>query len=194
MPDSVDASERMVDDWTRKIQEQAQRYQAMAARVEDISVTETSPDKAVQVTINSKGLLTDLSISESAQGRRMAELSMQIMRTVQAAQSRIPERLQQAMAETIGTQDQAATKVFEDAKRLFPEPPQDEPAPPAPDRELRFGPEDDEPPPAAPPRHQAPPSTPPQSPQAPQPPQPRPRRRPSADDDDDDFGGRSILS
>ncbi|MFC4003903.1 YbaB/EbfC family nucleoid-associated protein [Prauserella oleivorans] len=181
MPDGIDASERMVDEWTRRIQQQAQRYQAMASRVQEISVTERSPDNAVEVTIDSKGLLTNLSIAESAQGKRMAELSALIMRTVRAAQSRMPELLQQAMAETIGTDDAAAVKVFEDARKTFPEPPEDEPAPPAPDTELRFGPEDEEPPPP----RSGPPSP---------PPQPRPRRRPERDDDDDDFGGRSILS
>ncbi|WP_199433405.1 YbaB/EbfC family nucleoid-associated protein [Qaidamihabitans albus] len=189
MPDNVDASERMVDDWTRRVQEQAERYQAMAARVEGLSVTERSRDGAVEVTISSKGLLTNLVIAESAQGRRMAEVSALIMRTVQAAQARIPELLQQAMAETIGTEDQTANKVFEDARRQFPDPPEDEPAPPEPQREMRFGPEDEEPPPAGRP------GEPPKQPQPPpQPPQARPRRRAAPDDDDDDFGGRSILS
>lgn len=178
MTEGVESSDRMIDNWTRQIQEQAQRYQAMASRVQELSVTERSADNAVEVTINSKGLLTNLSISESAQGKRMAELSAQIMRTVQTAQSRVPELLQQAMAETVGTEDQTVAKVFEDAKKTFPEPPEEAETPPKPDRELRFGPEDDSPP--EPPRAR---------------PEPRPttRRRPP-DDEDDDFGGRSILS
>ncbi|PXY24817.1 hypothetical protein DI005_04545 [Prauserella sp. PE36] len=193
MPDGIEASERMVDDWNRRIQEQAQRYQAMASRVQELSVTERSPDNTIEVTINAKGLLTNLSIAESAQGKRMAEVAMQIMRTVQTAQSRIPELLQQTMAETIGTEDQAANKVFEDAKKTFPEPPEDEPpAQQPPQREMRFGPEDEEPP-AQPPRPQAPPPSQGPPPAMPPKPQARPRRRP-ADDDDDDFGGRSILS
>ncbi|MER7112876.1 YbaB/EbfC family nucleoid-associated protein [Saccharomonospora azurea] len=179
MADGVDASDRMIDDWTRKIQEQAQRYQAMAARVQEISVTERSPDNTVEVTINSKGLLTGLTISDSAQNKRMGELSVQIMRTVQAAQARIPELLQQAMADTVGTEDQTAAKVFDEARKTFPEPPEDTETPaPENDRELQFGPEDEADEAAPPP-----------------PPQPRPtaRRRPP-EDDEDDFGGRSILS
>lgn len=174
MADGVEASDRMIDNWTRQLQKQAQRYQAMASRVQEISVTARSADNSVEVTINSKGLLTDLTISESAQGKRMGELSALIMRTVQAAQARIPELLQQAMAETIGTEDQTAAKVFEEAKKTFPDPPEDEETPPESQHEMRFGPEDDDTP-------------------APPPP-PRPTRRRPPEDDDDDFSGRSIFS
>lgn len=183
MSDGTDASERMIDDWTRRVQEQAQRYQAMASRVQELSVTERSADNVVQVTINSKGLLTNLTIAESAQGKRMDELSAQIMRTVQAAQSRIPVLLQQAMAETIGTEDETAAKVFAEAKKTFPEPPEDEPAAPTESRELRFGPEEEDTPP--PPSSSEPPGA--------SQPKPQSRRRPP-EDDDDDFGGRSIFS
>ncbi|MEU3274213.1 YbaB/EbfC family nucleoid-associated protein [Saccharomonospora sp. NPDC006951] len=185
MPDSIEASERMVDDWNRRVQEQARRYQAMAERVEAVSVTEHSRDNAVEVTVNSKGLLTDLVISDAVQGKRMAEVSQQVMRTVQAAQARLPDLLRQAMTETVGTEDQAVNKVFHDAKAQFPQPPEDEPQPP-PHRELRFGPEDEE--------QDAPPPVPPsQSTESRPKPRSRPRRhRPG--DDDDDFGGRSILS
>ncbi|WP_028662334.1 hypothetical protein, partial [Saccharomonospora iraqiensis] len=128
---------------------------------------------------------------ESAQGRRMAELSTQIMRTVQAAQARIPALLQEAMAETVGTEDETAATVFADAKRTFPEPPdEEEPEPPQADTEFRFGPEGDDPAdgPAggdpAPPAGSSRPFG-----------RPRGRDRDSGDDpDDDDFGGRSIFS
>ncbi len=69
--------------------------------------------------------------------------------------------------------------MFDEARKTFPEPPEDTETPaPENDRELQFGPEDEADEAAPPP-----------------PPQPRPtaRRRPP-EDDEDDFGGRSILS
>jgi DNA-binding protein YbaB len=180
MPDNVDASEQMVDNWTKQIQETAARYQAMAARMQGQTVTERSKDNTIEVTIDAKGLLTNLVISEAASGKRMAEVSSQVMRLVQLAQSRIPELLQQAMAETVGTTDETASRVIAEAQSTFPEaPPEEELAPPEPDRHHRFGPEEEEPPPPAA-------SAPPQ-------PKPIPRRRRTQDDDDDEFGG-SILS
>ncbi|RZQ63542.1 YbaB/EbfC family nucleoid-associated protein [Amycolatopsis suaedae] len=183
MPDSVDASEQMVANWTRQVQEAATRYQAMAARMEGQVVTERSRDNLIEVTVNSKGLVTNIAIAEAASGKRMAEVSSQIMRLIQKAQSRIPELLQQAMAETVGTADNTANSVIAQAQSTFPAPPPEEdPTPPEPERHLRFGPEDEEEPPARPP--------------APPQPKPIPRRRRTSDDDDDDddegFDGRIL--
>jgi hypothetical protein len=191
MPDSVDASEQMVDNWTKQIQESAARYQAMAERVQAQSITERSKDGSVLVTVDSKGLLTNLAIAEGAGGKRMAEVSAEVMKLVQLAQSRIPALLEQAMAETIGTQDQAANVMLAEASSTFPPPPPDT-EPPAPQRDLRFVPEDEEPPPPRPPVPPTPPPGFPPRPQSQNPPPP-PRRRPARDDDDDDFGG-PILS
>jgi hypothetical protein len=185
MPDSIDASDAMIDNWTKRLEENAARYQALADRVQGQSVTERSKDGTVQVTVDSRGLLKNLVIAETATSKRMAEVSAQVMQLVQRAQARIPELLQQAMTETTGTGDQAAAEIVREAQSTFPEPPPDpEPAFPEPDRVRRFLPEDNEeqpprtPPPPAPPQQQQPPLR---------------RRRPTDNDDDDDFGG-PILS
>ncbi|MEV6624448.1 YbaB/EbfC family nucleoid-associated protein [Amycolatopsis sp. NPDC051106] len=183
MPDSIDASDAMIDNWTKRLEENAARYQALADRMQGQSVTERSKDGTVQVTVDSRGLLKNLVIAETAAGKRMAEVSAQVMQLVQRAQARIPELLQQAMTETTGTGDQAAVEIVREAQSTFPEPPPEpEPAFPEPDRVRRFLPEDND--------EQPPPRTPPAPPQQQQPPR---RRRPVDDGDDDDFGG-PILS
>ncbi|NUT53914.1 MAG: YbaB/EbfC family nucleoid-associated protein [Saccharothrix sp.] len=178
MPEDIGASERMLGQWQRDIEQKAERYQEMATRVQGMTISETSRDGSVRLTIGSNGILTHLEIAESARDKRMAEVSAEVMRTLQRAQSRIPELLQQAMAETIGTQDRTATVLFDEAKRNFPAPPHEDPAPPPVGREMRFGIEDDDTPATRP----APP---------PPPPTRRHARRP---DEDDDFGGQSFLS
>ncbi|MDR6595739.1 YbaB/EbfC family nucleoid-associated protein [Saccharothrix longispora] len=181
MPEDVGASERMLGRWQQDIERKAERYQEMAARVQGLSISETSRDGSVRLTIGSNGILTHLEIAESARDKRMAEVSAEVMRTLQRAQSRIPELLQQAMAETIGTGDRTADALFDEARRTFPAPPhEDVPPPPPVDREMRFGIEDDTP------------RQPPGPPRPTQPPPPRRHARP--DDEDDDFGGRSFLS
>ena len=176
MPEDIGASERMLGQWQQSIEQKAERYQEMATRVQGMTVSESSRDGSVRLTIGSNGILTHLEIAESARDKRMAEVSAEVMRTLQRAQARIPELLQQAMAETIGTQDETANVLFNEAKRNFPTPPHEEPAPPPVGREMRFGIEDDDAPPP-PPRSTPPPA----------------RRRPPSDDDDD-FGGQSVLS
>ncbi|OLF10295.1 hypothetical protein BLA60_16975 [Actinophytocola xinjiangensis] len=170
----------MVDDWVRQTRERAEKFQAMAERVGEMSVTERSADGSVRVTVSSKGMLTDLAISEDAAGQRMAEVSASIMRTVRLAQSRIPELLRQAMTETVGTDDQAANHILDEAARTFPEPPEPEPDEALPG-ERRFDPEivDDQEPENPPPPSQ---------------PQPPPPRRRARDEDDGDDMQDSIFS
>ncbi|XVS62832.1 YbaB/EbfC family nucleoid-associated protein [Actinosynnema sp. CA-299493] len=190
MPEDIGASERMLGQWQQSIEQKAERYQQMAARVQGMTISEASRDGSVKLTIGSNGILTNLEIAESARDKRMAEVSAEVMRTLQRAQSRIPELLQQAMAETIGTQDETANVLFDQAKRNFPTPPHEEPAPPPAGREMRFGIEDDDTP-ARPTPRSAPPSPPPSTPPSAPPPSRRPPRGP---DEDDDFGGQSFLS
>jgi len=171
VPEDIGSSERMLEQWQTDIEQKAARYQRMAEHVQDLSITETSKDGLVRLTIGSNGILTDLVIAEAAGGKRMAEVSAEVMRTLQRAQSRIPELLQQAMAETIGTRDETANALFAEARKNFPPPPQEDFPRPV-NREIRFGIEDDHRPPP-PPAHRP------------------PARRP---DDDDDFGGESFLT
>nr|WP_121227211.1 YbaB/EbfC family nucleoid-associated protein [Saccharothrix variisporea] len=179
MPEDIGGSERMLQQWQASIQEKADRYQEMASRVQGLSISETSKDGLIRLTIGSNGILQHLEIAEAAGTKRMAEVAGEVMRTLQKAQSRIPELLQQAMAETIGTQDETANVLFTEAKKNFPAPPSDDP-PAAPQRaqEIRFGIEDDYEP--SPGRHAAPPP-------------PQPHRRPPRQDEDDDFDGQSFL-
>ncbi|HEX6355733.1 YbaB/EbfC family nucleoid-associated protein [Actinophytocola sp.] len=177
----IEDSDRMVDGWVRQAQERATKYQAMAERFAEMSVTERSADGTVELTVSSKGILTDLRISEQAGARRMAEVSAEVMRTLQRAQSRIPELLQDVLTETVGTQDGVANHVVDEAKKTFPEPPEDEEAE-SDAMMMRFDAEiTDDPEPTSPP----PPS---QRPSAP------PPRRPRRDDDDDDGMQDSIYS
>ena len=57
MPDSIDASDAMIDNWTKRLEENAARYQALADRMQGQQVTERSTDGSVQVTVDSRGLL-----------------------------------------------------------------------------------------------------------------------------------------
>lgn len=182
MPEDVGAAERMVRQWQERAAEKAQKFEAMRSQVEQISVTESTRDGAVRVTIGSNGLLQDLQLSEAAANRPMSKLSAEIMRTVQLAQSRLPELMQQAVADTVGTDDPAAQHVVGEARRNFPEAPEEDEDEADARRsripEVVLGGEDDHDPPA---RQAPPPSQPPTA--RPQPP----------DDFDDDFGSGSFL-
>ncbi|MEV5539322.1 YbaB/EbfC family nucleoid-associated protein [Saccharopolyspora shandongensis] len=189
----IGATERMVREWQERATEKAEKFGRMQQEIEQISVTETSRDGAIQVTVNSAGILQNLQLSENASNRPMPKLAAEIMRAVQTAQAKVPELMQQAVAGTVGLEDSAAQHVLGQARKYFPEMPEDEEEPQKPGsglQELRYGVEDDYEEPQQ--RRQPPaPPAPPQRPAAP-PQQPPSRRRPD-DFDDDDFGGGSFL-
>lgn len=181
----IGATERMVQQWQERAAEKAEKLARMQQEIEQLSVTEVSRDGAVEITVKSNGIVQNVQLAESAANRPMAKLSAEIMRTIQAAQAKLPELMQQAVADTIGLEDSAAQHVLSEARRNFPAPPQDDE-----DghqgrggvREMQFRVEDDD--------HDAPPRRqPPQRPGRP----PRPGRRNPEDFDDDDFSGGSFL-
>ncbi|MEU6127716.1 YbaB/EbfC family nucleoid-associated protein [Saccharopolyspora sp. NPDC047091] len=144
MPDDISATERMVREWQERATEKAEKFGRMQAQIEQISVTESSRDGAVRVTVGSSGMIEDLMLAESAGNRPMAKLAGEIMRTVQLAQSKLPERMQEAAASTVGEGDEAVRHMLGQAKRFFPEPPEEaeEPSRHPGAQERRSGPED----------------------------------------------------
>ncbi|WP_210435609.1 YbaB/EbfC family nucleoid-associated protein [Saccharopolyspora sp. ASAGF58] len=185
----IGAAERMVQQWQERAAEKAEKFGRMQQEIEQISATETSRDGSIQVTVGSNGILQNIQLTENANNRPMAKLGTEIMRAVQAAQAKIPELMQQAVASTVGLDDSAAQHVLGEARKNFPEPPAAEEE--AQQRgsgvpEMQFGVEDD--------YEESRQQQPPQRPAAPPPPPPpRPVRRRPDDFDDDDFSDRSFL-
>ncbi|KAA9151023.1 YbaB/EbfC family nucleoid-associated protein [Amycolatopsis acidicola] len=153
-----------VDQLVAQAKEKARRYRAMQAAVGQVSVTESSPDGLVSVTVDSAGNVTDLRITDKVKELSGAQVSAAVLTTLRRAQSRLPERLGEVMAETIGDDPQTMDTIIGNYRAKFPEP--EEPAEPEPNVRKIGTVEDEQPPPP--------------------PPQPKPRPRP--DDGDDDFG------
>ncbi|MFL6145090.1 MAG: YbaB/EbfC family nucleoid-associated protein [Labedaea sp.] len=120
MPEGVDAGEQLMANWNKQIQERAERYRAMARRLDEQTVTETSADKAVAVTLSSRGMLTDMTLTDAAAAKGMAQLATLIMTTARRAQARIPELLRQTMADTVGTDGPTASRLLAEARQHFP--------------------------------------------------------------------------
>ncbi|GAB3694975.1 YbaB/EbfC family nucleoid-associated protein [Saccharopolyspora tripterygii] len=190
----IGAAERMIQQWQQNAVEKAEKFGRMQQEIEQLSITESSRDGAVQVTLGSNGIVRDIQLSPGAANRPMPKLAAELMRTIALAQSKIPELMRQAVVDTVGLQDASAQHVLTEARKNFPEPPEDDPADDPRGRrvpEMQFQVEDD----YEEPQRRQPPPAPPQRRTAPPPPQQqRPTRRRQDDfDDDDDFGGGSFL-
>ncbi|MFI6031303.1 YbaB/EbfC family nucleoid-associated protein [Amycolatopsis magusensis] len=182
MADLADV-ERMVDDWERNAAETSQKYQAMQAEVERISITESVASGAVSVTVGHNGLPTDIKMTQAVLKMGPDEIAANVLRAMQKAQSKYPERLAEITAETVG--DDATTRhLVATAVDNFPAPPEeDEPPAAGQPQERRLYDREEESPAA--PASKAPPAP---------APKPTPRRKSGpGDEDGEDFSDQSFL-
>lgn len=136
--------------WQEQVADTARRYGELDARLAHTTVTETSRDGVVQVTVSADGSMVDLVLLESRQPLSMAALAAKIMSCVSRARARLPDLIARAMAETVG-HDQTSELVLADARSRFPPVPAE---PAAQRREMVEEPRRVAPPPvAAPPAH-----------------------------------------
>ncbi|MGW7531617.1 YbaB/EbfC family nucleoid-associated protein [Amycolatopsis sp. NPDC054798] len=166
-----DAAAR-IDQMVAQAKQKAQRYQAMQAAVGQVSVTETGKDGLVTVTVDSAGNVTDLRITDQVRELSGAQVSAAVLTTLRRAQSRLPDRLGEVMAETIGDDRQTMDTIVGNYRAKFPEPEPEEPEPGEGQHVRNLGAIEEEP--------------------APKPP---PVRRPPSDSDDGDDGfGQSFMT
>lgn len=170
--DQATDAERRVEQWATQVAEKAQRYQDMQAQIAEITITESSGDGAVRLTVGASGVLTDLELSDRAGQLPPEQLAAQIMATMRRAQGRLSARVADVMQASVGEDTETVNSVVSSYQQRFPVQP-DEAAAPLGSEQLRIGDVED----------YADTRRPSQAPQ-PTPPAAR-RRRPPGDDDED---------
>ncbi|WP_409463383.1 YbaB/EbfC family nucleoid-associated protein [Amycolatopsis sp. GA6-003] len=157
-----------IDQMVAQAKAKAERYQAMQAAAGRVSVTETGKDGLVTVTVDSAGNVTDLRVSDRIRELSGDRIAAAVLGTLRRAQSRLPERLGEVMAATIGDDPATVDTIVGNYRAKFPEPEPDGPESADPGNQVRLGALEEE---AGAP-------------------EPRPARRPAADpgEGDDDFG------
>lgn len=170
MPDPAARGEEM-EKFARDLRQKAERYTQLQTRMDETSVTETSPRGDVTVTVDSNGGLTNLQLSEQTRGMEPPAVAAAVMSTLRRAQAKLRDRVTALIHESVG-EDIAGENIAATYARRFPDPPEDEQDADAAQEELAIGRLEDDQPQAEPPR--------------------RPQR-PRRDDGDDDFGAGGIL-
>lgn len=120
-----------IDQWVAQARAKAERYQQMSAQAGQVSVTESSKDGLVTVTIDSSGNVTDLRITDRVREMSGTEVAAEVLLTMRRAQAKLPEKLAEVMAATIGDDGTTVDTIVGNYRAKFPEPPSDEPTPPA---------------------------------------------------------------
>jgi DNA-binding protein YbaB len=131
-------AERRIEQWADQVAQKAERYQAMQARVAEITVTESSSDGAVRLTVASSGVVTDLELSDRATEQPARQLAAQIMDTMRRAQGKLSGQVAEVMQASVGDDQETVAAVVSSYQQRFPEQPDDE-APPVGSEQMRIG-------------------------------------------------------
>ncbi|WP_422735247.1 YbaB/EbfC family DNA-binding protein [Micromonospora sp. WMMD729] len=84
---ALDAAGHRLDEWESSLAERAERAKTLSARVRELTGSAESPDRTVQVTVDSAGLLVDLWLDERTRQQPAARTAQQIIDTTRAARA-----------------------------------------------------------------------------------------------------------
>lgn len=121
MGDFEASTERFVKSWTAGISEQAAKVQALSERVAAMSSTAEGAQGAVQVTVASSGVMTDLQLDSRVLHWRADEIAAEVLRVMRQAQSLLAEQVAEAAAETVGAESETARAVVGSYESRFPD-------------------------------------------------------------------------
>ena len=116
-------TEQQVNKWAADIAANAQRYEDISHEVAALTARETSRDNVVEVTVNARGVVTDLHISDRARDLSGQELTQLVLGTMRRAQHRITDQVAAAMAPMAEKDPQTVRNVVDGYQQRFPEPP-----------------------------------------------------------------------
>ncbi len=120
----LDATQRRLDEWESSFADRAERAKALSARMRSLTGTAHSPDRTVEVTVDSAGLLVDLRLDDRVRQQSGAHTARQVISTTRAARADLLRRITAATTETLGDDDPAGPAVVDSyRRRLAPEHP-----------------------------------------------------------------------
>ena len=116
-----DEMERRLSQWTHGFAAKAKQFHAMRTQVERVAVTESSRDGAVRVTVDSRGMLTDLALTDRIRDMSPPELAVQVMACLRRAQQQLAPLVRDAMQATVGGDEPVVEKVVSGYRERFGE-------------------------------------------------------------------------
>ncbi|MER7459308.1 YbaB/EbfC family DNA-binding protein [Micromonospora sp. NPDC126480] len=114
---ALDSATRRLDEWESTIADRAARAKALSMRVQALTGAAHSPDRLVEVTVDSAGCLCGLRLDERIRQRSAARTAEQVLAAVRAAQADLLGQVSAAATETLGDADPAARAVVDSYRR-----------------------------------------------------------------------------
>lgn len=120
----VDDLNNAADDlarWARDLERKAEQYQELHAKMAEVSVTDTSADGRISVTVDANGSTTAITLAPAVRGMDPAAVATELMACTHRAQSRLRERVTGLVHDVVGTDEAGAAIVGQYSDR-FPDP------------------------------------------------------------------------
>ncbi|WP_051326330.1 YbaB/EbfC family nucleoid-associated protein [Glycomyces tenuis] len=102
-----------VEAWKDRLDKLAADTKAMNERLEGLRCTHHDPNRIVEVTVDSGGMLLDVSFSERIKRVRPEDASRALMETLAEARRRVSEETAQVIGETMGEDSAAGQAIAE---------------------------------------------------------------------------------
>ncbi|MGW5217105.1 YbaB/EbfC family nucleoid-associated protein [Nocardia sp. NPDC004085] len=103
------------------LERRAGRFQELECRMQALTVTESSRDGRVGVTVDSSGVPTAIDLSPNSRGMDPGALSAEILSCMRRAQSSLRTRVTELVRDTVGDDEAGAAITAQYAQR-FPDP------------------------------------------------------------------------
>jgi hypothetical protein len=107
-----DAADQTIDDWQAGFERRAAQARELAGRMEGMTASARSEDRLVEVTVGRSGEVTDLWLDDETRQQPATRTAQQILATITAARATLGEKVQEAVAGTIGAETEAGKAVL----------------------------------------------------------------------------------
>jgi DNA-binding protein YbaB len=107
-------SQKRVDAWMASIEAHAAKTRALSERVASLSAKATSADGAVEVTVTSSGVISDLRLDDHVRKWPADRISAEVLSVMREAQRTLAARVAEITEETVGRRSQTGQVVLDE--------------------------------------------------------------------------------
>ncbi|MCP2275766.1 YbaB/EbfC DNA-binding family protein [Nocardia amikacinitolerans] len=107
--------------WAENLERTAQKYQDLQGRMAALSVTESSADNRISVTVDANGVTTGITLAAGSRGMDPAAVAAELMACTRRAQARLRDQVTDLVHNVVGDDGAGQAIVGQYAER-FPDP------------------------------------------------------------------------
>jgi hypothetical protein len=99
-----------------RLAERMEKYRAVGEQMQQIVIRVKSPDGKIKVAVDMSGMLVDLRLPEFPQGTDGSRVARQILRLVELAKQKIPDRVAEVMTELVPEDSESIERMVADVR------------------------------------------------------------------------------